>query len=223
VELDSLSCGSSREYPSGAVLITSICPQVWEEPCRARSKLQSVRVEHARCRSWGLLGCRCHWRPAHPQPPLGRYRVMRSLSVKRKSLTSAWRRSMSSTRKTPRPTYDLSDTAAAAAVTDTAAAAAVTVTAVAVTVTAVAAAAAAAAGGEAAAAASVLGLAASAGGEAAAAVPEAIGAGATAVGSGAPINVAQSPRQLLPEIKSCQRRLSKLIYVFSLTLSGYCC
>ena len=94
---------------------------------------------------------------------------------------------MSSTRKTPRSTYNLSDTAAAAAVTATVTAAAVTVTAAAVTAgtaataTAVAAAAAAGAAAE---AASELGSAAAA----VEAVQAAIGAGRMAFGSGATID-----------------------------------
>src|SRR5262245_28496314 len=113
---------------------------------------------------------------------------MKSLSVKRKSLTSAWRLSMSSTRKTPGPTYYVSDTVTAAAVTVTAAAAAAAeatgTAAVAVTGTAAAVAAAAAAAG---AAASGFGGVVAVAVEA---VQAAIGAGATGFGSGATIDVA---------------------------------
>src|SRR5262245_17464031 len=118
---------------------------------------------------------------------------MKSLSVKRKSLTSAWRRSMSSTRKTPGPTYYVSDTVAAAAVTVTAAAAAaaaVTGTAAAAVTGTAAAAAAAGAAGAAEAALGVGGVVA----VAVEAVQAAIGAGATGFGSGATIDVAGSPR-----------------------------
>src|SRR5262245_36136794 len=110
---------------------------------------------------------------------------MKSLSVKRKSLTSAWRRSMSSTRKTPGPAYYVSDTVTAAAVTVTAAAAAAaeaTGTAAAA-VTGTAAAAAAAAGAAASGFGGVVAVAVEA-------VQAAIGAGATGFGSGATIDVA---------------------------------
>jgi hypothetical protein len=72
------------------------------QPCRTRSKFRSEKGGRARYRCWGPPGCRCRWRPAHPRQPLGRQRT-KSLSVRRKSLTSAWRRSMSSTKRTREP------------------------------------------------------------------------------------------------------------------------
>src|SRR5262245_835939 len=110
---------------------------------------------------------------------------MKSLSVKRKSLTSAWRRSMSSTRKTPGPTYYVSDTVTAAAVTVTAAAAAAVTGTAGAAVTGTAAAAAAGTAGAAEAALGFGGVVAAV----VAAVQAAIGAGATGFGSGATIDV----------------------------------
>ena len=93
--------------------------EVWRTLWRARSTFQSVRVEVKPYQYWEQLVCVCRWWAAHRQHPLGRQRVYRpwtphrvtkSLSVKKKSRTSAWRRSMSSTRKTPEhpgPTYSL--------------------------------------------------------------------------------------------------------------------
>src|SRR5262249_17241789 len=60
-------------------------------------------------RWWESSACHCRWRVAHPQQPLCRRRMYRrgiplglkSLSARKKSPTSAWRRSTSSTRKTP--------------------------------------------------------------------------------------------------------------------------
>jgi len=58
----------------------------------------------------GVAGCLWLLRAAHLREPVGQQRtwrrgtprrVTKSLSVRRKSLTSAWRRSMSSTRRTP--------------------------------------------------------------------------------------------------------------------------
>ena len=88
---------------------------------RKRNTLRNVRLEAKPYQCWELPACVCRWRAAHPHQPLGRQRVCqpwtphratKSLSVKKKSRTSAWRRSMSSTRKTPEhpgPTYSLSE------------------------------------------------------------------------------------------------------------------
>jgi hypothetical protein len=96
-------------------------------PCPNRSRLQSESVGHAPYRCWGPPDCRYRWRVAHRREPVGRQRICRrrtpewvtkSLSMRRRSLTSAWRRSMSSTRKTsehPGPTCNLPEKAAKAA------------------------------------------------------------------------------------------------------------
>ena len=68
-------------------------------PCPKQRNPRSGSIGHARYRCWGPPGCRCRWRAAHLLQPLGRQRT-KSLSVRRKSLTSAWRRSMSSTGRT---------------------------------------------------------------------------------------------------------------------------
>jgi hypothetical protein len=77
---------------------------------RKRSKRRSESVGGQPYRHWGWPGYRCRWRAAHPprlavQQRIFRrgipQRVTKSLSVRRKSLTSAWRHFMSSTRKTP--------------------------------------------------------------------------------------------------------------------------
>jgi hypothetical protein len=77
---------------------------------RKRSKRRSESVGGQPYRRWGWPGYRCRWRAAHPprlavQQRIFRrgipQRVTKSLSVRRKSLTSAWRHFMSSTRKTP--------------------------------------------------------------------------------------------------------------------------
>jgi len=80
-------------------------------PWRTRSRRRSESVEGRPCRHWGLPGFPCRWRAGRPpqlsvRPRIFRRRILRpritkSLLVRRKSLTSAWRRSMSSTRKTP--------------------------------------------------------------------------------------------------------------------------
>jgi hypothetical protein len=95
-----------------------------------RSKLRSESVRGKPHRCWDSPGCRYRWRAEHPWQPLGRlricqrrsHRVMKSLSVRKKSRTSAWGRSMSSTRKISHPgrAYNLpeeavADTAEAAA------------------------------------------------------------------------------------------------------------
>jgi hypothetical protein len=74
------------------------------------SKLRSESGEAKPYRCWGLPGCRCHWPVERPHrrveprrifrrkiPP----RIIRSFWARRKSLTSACRRSMCSTRKMP--------------------------------------------------------------------------------------------------------------------------
>ena len=88
-------------------------------PCQRRSKLRNESIGRAQYPCWGRPGYHCRWRAAHPRQPRDRQRIYRrktpervttSLSVRRKSLTSAWRRSMSSTRKMPEypgPTYNL--------------------------------------------------------------------------------------------------------------------
>jgi hypothetical protein len=73
------------------------------------SKLRSETVGVKPYRYWGLPDWRCHWpveRPHRPVEPRRIFRrkipprIIRSFSVRRKSRTSACRRSMCSTRKT---------------------------------------------------------------------------------------------------------------------------
>jgi hypothetical protein len=84
-------------------------------PCRARSKLLSGSIVHVRYRYWAPPGCRWPWRAAHPWGLVARQQpkwVTKSLLVKRKSLTLAWRRSMSSTKRMPaHPAYNLPEAA----------------------------------------------------------------------------------------------------------------
>jgi hypothetical protein len=72
---------------------------------RGRSKLLSGNAEIQPYRYWGPLGFLWPWREAHQQPRWRRMYRPKTLgrgllSVKKKSRTLAWRRSMSSTRKT---------------------------------------------------------------------------------------------------------------------------
>ena len=77
--------------------------------CRRRSVLRSENIQRKPYRWLGLSVCLCRWRVAHPRQPLCRRRIYRrgipprpkSLSVRKKSPTSAWGRSTSSTKKTP--------------------------------------------------------------------------------------------------------------------------
>jgi hypothetical protein len=78
-------------------------------PWRTRSKRRSESVGGQPYRHWDLPGYRCRWRAERPRQLVVRQwifrrkapqRITKSLSVRRKSLTSAWQRSMSSTRKT---------------------------------------------------------------------------------------------------------------------------
>ena len=101
--------------------------------CRARSKLRREEVGGGLLRRWASLGP-CRWQAAHPLQlvRLAIYRRRtphRYSSLKRKSRTSAWRLSMSSTRKTLQhivPAYSLlpegADTEAAEAAQPTQAA-----------------------------------------------------------------------------------------------------
>jgi len=100
---------------------------------RVQRKLRSATVRVKPYRSWGLPGCHCHWRAERPPQPAERWRmsrrktplrIMKSFSARRKSRTSACRRSTSSTRKMP---HDLSSAkrSLGAAGADAAAAAAV--------------------------------------------------------------------------------------------------
>jgi hypothetical protein len=94
-------------------------------PCQTRSKLRNESIGRAQYPCWGRPDCHCRWRAAHPRQPLGQR--TKSLSVKRKSLTSVCRRSMSSTRKMPEypgPAYNLPTTAAAGTAAEAAEAAA---------------------------------------------------------------------------------------------------
>jgi hypothetical protein len=77
---------------------------------RTRSKRRSESVEGQPYRHWGWPGYLCRWRGERPRQLTVRQRIFRrripqritkSRSVRKKSLTSAWQRSMSSTRKTP--------------------------------------------------------------------------------------------------------------------------
>ena len=79
-------------------------------PWRTRSKRRSESVEGQPYRHWGWPGYLCRWRAERPRQLTVRQRIFRrwipqritkSRSVRRKSLTSAWQRSMSSTRKMP--------------------------------------------------------------------------------------------------------------------------
>src|ERR1700731_2443559 len=97
--------------------------------CRRRSVLRSENIRRKPYRCLGLSVCLCRWQAAHPRQPLCRRRIYRrgipphpkSLSVRKKSPTSAWGHSTSSTRKTPeRPDSakslpEAADAAAAAA------------------------------------------------------------------------------------------------------------
>jgi hypothetical protein len=77
--------------------------------CRTRSVLRSENIRKKPYRWWESSACLCRWRAAHPQQLLCRPRMYRrgilprpkSPSVRKKSPTSAWGRSTSSTRKTP--------------------------------------------------------------------------------------------------------------------------
>ena len=83
----------------------------WRTPvCRTQSARLSESVGDGSCSYWGSPGCPWRWRTERPQEPVGRgkiylrvtpQRVTKSLSMRRKFLTSVWRRSMSSTRKIP--------------------------------------------------------------------------------------------------------------------------
>ena len=74
------------------------------------ARFEAKASEGSRTGGWEPSACRCRWRAAHPQrtggPALRIYRrgpphrVTRSRSMRRKSPTSAWGRSMYSTRKT---------------------------------------------------------------------------------------------------------------------------
>ena len=76
--------------------------------CRTRSVLRSENIRRKSYRWWESSACPCRLRAAHPRQPLFRPRMYRrgipprpkSLSVRKKSPTSAWGRSTSSTRKT---------------------------------------------------------------------------------------------------------------------------
>ncbi len=77
--------------------------------CHVGSSLRSERAGRKSYLCWEPSACLCRWRAAHPQRPRCRHRICRggthrvteSLSVRRRSPTSAWARSMFSTRKTP--------------------------------------------------------------------------------------------------------------------------
>ena len=101
--------------------------------CRRRNVLRSENIRRKPYRCLGLSVCLCRWQAAHPRQPLCRRRIYRrgipphpkSLSVRKKSPTSAWGRSTSSTRKTPeRPdsAKSLPEAAAEAAAAEAAAA-----------------------------------------------------------------------------------------------------
>jgi cytochrome c553 len=104
--------------------------------CHVRSKLRSEKRGRRPSRCWVPPGCLYHWREAPPQRRVCRSRICRrriilrkgtkSHSGKRKSPTSAWRRSTFSTKKTlersspqyrehSSPRYSLPEAAAAAA------------------------------------------------------------------------------------------------------------
>ncbi len=99
---------------------------------RTRRTLRSENGGAKPCRCWEPLDC-CPWLAAHPRRPnrqqisrcKAAQRLMRLFSVRRKSLTSTWERSTSSTRKIPHPnsakTCDLRQDAAAAAAEEAAA------------------------------------------------------------------------------------------------------
>src|ERR1700752_1923630 len=83
---------------------------IWRKPlCRTQSTRLIESVGDEPYRYWGSPECPWRWLAARPLEPLRReqmhlrvtqQRVTKSLSMRRKSLTSVWRRSMSSTRKT---------------------------------------------------------------------------------------------------------------------------
>ena len=196
--------------PSVALLRSgpTICSKGWRTlTCPTRSKLQDKSVGARPYRHWGPRDCHCPSQAARPQFPRGQLPTFRATKemishlVRRKSRTSAWRPSMSLTRKTSEPaqTYSWSVTAVTAAM--------------------------GAIMGAEAAVASALGWAALAGGggaaaEAAAAAGEAFGAYAAAIGSCAfdavpvAIPVATYPYSLtpgrLPLVNSTPARSSAL-------------
>jgi len=111
-------CGICVRLPSWNVLWEHVfsrwtfCSKVRENSkWRVRSKLRSEHVGGRPCPRWELLACPWLWRAARPHRPVDRrptscrrisQRLTKSFSARKKSQTWAWRRSMSSTRKTPR-------------------------------------------------------------------------------------------------------------------------
>ena len=123
--------GKAYEYRFGRRIFASRRGRT--QLCRRRSVLRSENIRRKPYRCLGLSVCLCRWQAAHPRQPLCRRRIYRrgipphpkSLSVRKKSPTSAWGRSTSSTRKTPeRPdsAKSLPEAAAEAAAAEAAAA-----------------------------------------------------------------------------------------------------
>ncbi len=95
-------------------------------PCRTQNKFRNASVGRKSSRCWGPPGCRYRWRAERPQS-VDRQRILRRgiplratkpLSARRRSPRSAWRHSISSTKKTPEhsgPAHDLPLEAAAVA------------------------------------------------------------------------------------------------------------
>jgi hypothetical protein len=79
-------------------------------PCRTRKKLRSERVGRRPYQWERPPGYRCRWRAAHPRDRVGRLLMCRRATprcltqwtpARKKSPTSAWPHSMSSTQETP--------------------------------------------------------------------------------------------------------------------------
>jgi nucleoid-associated protein YgaU len=120
----------ARRHAGGKVVAFGLCSSksfvrsyrealLWRTPKRrTRSRLRSDGAR-GRCRSWGPPACPWRSEAAHQRllrPRMHRCktpdRIPSSLWVRRKSPTSAWRRSMSSTRRIPRHRWAVSSSPA---------------------------------------------------------------------------------------------------------------
>ena len=101
--------GQSHRQLAPTDLVGAFFFGVTELPDVEVSKLQSKSVEARPYRHWGPLDCHCPSQAARPQFPRGQLPTFRATKemishlVRRKSRTSAWRPSMSLTRKTSEP------------------------------------------------------------------------------------------------------------------------
>ena len=112
---------------------SNISSKVWRTRlCRTRSKLRSERLARRPCRLSESPSRLCRWRAVRPRRPRCRPRIRHPIipfrrklrSAKKKSPTSVWERSLSSTRKTPARLGSASNTPAVADAEAAAAAAA---------------------------------------------------------------------------------------------------